>query len=136
MIAQGATATMEAWSPKEKPNASFSHPWCSGASSVIIRHLLGVRPLELGWARTLVMPQISSLRNITAKIATKRGELGYRVVPGEQSAGLTTLRLSVRFATRLKLCLPPPHGAEPSDATTMTVNGAATRAKRDKASHL
>jgi alpha-L-rhamnosidase len=42
MIQQGATATMEAWSPDEKPNLSFSHPWCSGPNSVIVRHLLGV----------------------------------------------------------------------------------------------
>ena len=37
MIAQGATITMEAWRPADKPNMDWAHPWCSAPAFIIPR---------------------------------------------------------------------------------------------------
>lgn len=44
MIREGATACFEAWGKDEKWNTSFCHPWASGAVSVLIEELAGLRP--------------------------------------------------------------------------------------------
>jgi len=43
LIAQKSkTPNLQAWTVEEKENSSWSHPWCAGPNSVIIRRLLGL----------------------------------------------------------------------------------------------
>ena len=45
MLNAGAT-TMEVWQESDKPNLSWSHPWCSAPASAIPLLLMGVAPID------------------------------------------------------------------------------------------
>ena len=72
-LRQGATTTMEAWTPGEKPNLTWSHPWMAFPLSLITRWLLGVRPLAAGFARVLIQPQPGPLTRAGGVVPTPRG---------------------------------------------------------------
>jgi hypothetical protein len=57
MINAGATTTMEVWTVSDKPNLSWSHPWCSAPANAIPRYLMGILPIAQGWSRAAVRPQ-------------------------------------------------------------------------------
>lgn len=44
MLREGATACFEAWGKDQKWNTSLCHPWASGAISILIEDLAGLRP--------------------------------------------------------------------------------------------
>ena len=122
MIKQGATATMEAWTTGEKGNASWSHPWCSGPNSIIIRLLLGVKPLLPGWTKMSFMPQPSSLEWINATVATGKGSIP---VSFKQTATAVTATIGVPEGVSAKACLPAAHSLseELAAATTLKIDG-------------
>lgn len=122
MIKQGATATMEAWTTDEKGNASWSHPWCSGPNSIIVRLLLGIKPIMPGWSTMSFIPQPSSLEWINATVATGKGSIPATF---KQSATVATATLGVPEGVAAKVCLPAAHGlsAELATATTLRVDG-------------
>ena len=73
MLKQGATCTMETWPAGLAPGSggtggTWSHPWCAGPNSVIVRRLLGMKPIELGWSRFEFAPQPSTLGAINATV--------------------------------------------------------------------
>eukprot|EP00039_Didymoeca_costata_P005722 m.83920 g.83920 ORF g.83920 m.83920 type:complete len:1143 (-) comp12945_c1_seq2:86-3514(-) len=75
MIKQGATATMEAWTRKEKPNLTWSHPWAASPANVIPRLLFGIKALLPGYSRVEIKPQPGTLKSGTITIPTVRGAL-------------------------------------------------------------
>jgi len=75
MIKQGATTTMEAWTPDEKPNLSWSHPWGASPGNVIVRFLFGIRPVEPGYAVIEVKPQPGALPSGQLSLPTLRGTI-------------------------------------------------------------
>ena len=120
MIAQGATATMEAWDRGEKPNLTWSHPWCSGPNSVLVRLLLGITPAGLGWSRMQFAPQPSNLTSITAAVPTTRGTVQVAIVQGPN---VFEANLTVPPAIpRTRICIPPAH-AGAHGAPELTING-------------
>ena len=121
MIKQGATATMEAWEPSEKPNLSWSHPWCAGPNSIIVRHLLGVQPLQLGWRRMQFAPQPSALRAINATVPSLLGRIAVTIANGPAQFCAT---LTVPAGATARACLPPAHGVASDAATTLELDGA------------
>lgn len=73
MIRAGSTVALEAWDWKYKNNLDWNHAWGAAPASVIPRWLVGVRPLEPGFARILVAPQPGPLADLTARVPTIRG---------------------------------------------------------------
>jgi alpha-L-rhamnosidase len=128
MIAQGATATMEAWTRDEKPNLSWSHPWCAGANSVIVRLLLGVQPLSPGWTRWQFAPQPSSLPAIQATVPSLRGTINVTISNGGGGGGFSAT-LTVPEGTLARVCLPPAHGTSAKLAAALKLDG--TEAKSE-----
>jgi hypothetical protein len=149
MIAQGATCTMETWPSGTAPGSggtggTWSHPWCASPNSVIVRMLLGVRPVALGWSRFSFTPQISSLRTINATVPivvspspvpVPNGGSAATSFPAEvavqlqQSASALTADLVVPPGTSARVCLPAPHAMpDPSQARTLTLDGKAVAA--------
>lgn len=110
-LRQGATTTMESWTPGEKPNLTWSHPWMAFPLSLITRWLLGVRPLAAGYARVLVQPQPGPLARAGGVVPTLRGPVAVAVA---QVLGLNVLPTA--FAMNLTLpggvggtaCMPLP----------------------------
>ena len=82
MMDFGATVTMEAWSPRYKPNLDMNHAWGTPPLNVISRHVLGVTPLEPGFTKVLVRPQTGSLVFVSGKVPTARGPVSVGVANG------------------------------------------------------
>jgi hypothetical protein len=73
MIDVGATITMEAWDAKFKPNLDWNHAWGAAPANIIPRYVLGVRPLEPGFAKILIAPQPGPLKHAQGVVPTPRG---------------------------------------------------------------
>ena len=58
MIEQGAGSPMEAWDPALKSNTTYSHPWAGSPAYLVYRGTLGIAPLEPGYKRFSVTPQL------------------------------------------------------------------------------
>ena len=73
MMKQGATITMEAWNSRVKPNLDWNHAWGATPLNTISRFLLGVTPLEPGFAKVRIAPHPAGLKKVSARIPTIRG---------------------------------------------------------------
>lgn len=84
----GATIAHEAWDPVFKPNEDWNHAWGAAPANIIPRWLMGVRPIDPGFARFLVNPQPGSLDWAELRFPSIRGPIrvrferrvGYRIV--------------------------------------------------------
>ena len=79
MLRAGSTITMEAWDIKFKPNLDWNHAWGAAPANIIPRYVLGVRPLQPGFAKVLVQPQIGALKRVEGKVPTIRGPVHVKV---------------------------------------------------------
>ena len=73
MIDFGATMTMEAWNVNSKPNLDLNHPWGAVPLNIISRYILGVTPLEPGFAKVSVRPHAGGLERVRGTVPTARG---------------------------------------------------------------
>ena len=76
MMDKGATITMEFWdlTLKEKWRVpDMNHAWSTAPLNVIARCILGVTPLEPGFSRISIRPQLGSLLQVKARIPTAVG---------------------------------------------------------------
>jgi alpha-L-rhamnosidase len=78
-LRQGATTTMEAWNASEKPNLTWSHPWAASPADIILRWLLGIRPLSPGFTRVIIQPQLGTLTSARGTLPTLRGAIAVEV---------------------------------------------------------
>jgi alpha-L-rhamnosidase len=85
MMDLGSTVTLEAWDPVYKPNLDWNHAWGAAPANIIARHVLGVEPLEPGFAKVLLRPQPGSLEAVEGYVPTIRGRVavGIRQTPGK-----------------------------------------------------
>ena len=81
MMKQGATITMEAWNSRVKPNLDWNHAWGATPLNAISRFLLGVTPLEPGFRRVAIRPQIGWLVSARGTIPTAVGPITVEVTP-------------------------------------------------------
>ncbi len=82
MMDFGSTTTMEAWAVKYKPNLDLCHAWGTAPINVISRFVLGVTPMEPGFAKIRVRPQIGSLTRVEGMVPTAKGPVNVRVERG------------------------------------------------------
>ena len=75
MMEFGATITMESWNMEVKPNQDLNHAWSATPLSMISRFVLGVTPLEPGFAKVLVKPQIGRLSAVSGTVPTVKGPI-------------------------------------------------------------
>lgn len=75
MLNQGATITWEAWDQSIKPNQDWNHAWGAAPGNIIARHILGVQPLEPGYGRVRIAPQLGYLKEVEGVVPTIRGSL-------------------------------------------------------------
>jgi alpha-L-rhamnosidase len=110
-LRQGATTTMESWTPEEKPNLTWSHPWMAFPLSLITRWLLGVRPLSAGFAQVLVQPQPGPLARAGGVVPTPRGPVAVAVAQALGPDLLPTafwMNLTLPGGVRGTACAPLP----------------------------
>ena len=75
MIELGSTITLEAWDNKYKNNLDWNHAWGAAPANIITRKLAGVEPLEPGFKKIRIKPQIASLDWIKAEVPSIRGTI-------------------------------------------------------------
>lgn len=75
MINVGATAVMEAWTRKEKPNLSWSHPWASAPASAVVWGLFGIEATTPAFKSFVVKPQPGNLTTASIKVPTMSGAI-------------------------------------------------------------
>jgi alpha-L-rhamnosidase len=76
MIAQGAGATMEAWTPAEKPNLTYSHPWAASPAFTIPQGMFGINPTAPGYDRFEIKPQPGTVTWGHITSPSVKGEIG------------------------------------------------------------
>lgn len=73
MIRGGSTITWEAWDVAYKENLDWNHAWGAAPANIIVRQLLGVQPLQPGFSRFSIKPQLGKLRHAKGKIPSIKG---------------------------------------------------------------
>ncbi|MFC1550001.1 alpha-L-rhamnosidase C-terminal domain-containing protein [Candidatus Neomarinimicrobiota bacterium] len=74
-----AANTTEAWDPSGKLDMSKSHTWGSSAGNMIQRGLMGINPLEPGFKKISIKPQIGNLKFANIDFPTIRGTVHVNV---------------------------------------------------------
>ena len=117
MIASGSTITMEAWDHKYKNNLDWNHAWGAAPANIIPRYLLGIRPLEPGFAKVLIQPQPGPLEQVSGTMPTIRGPIKVSL----QNTEVQPLELRIDIPTRVtaKVGLPVRH----RESTTLVLDG-------------
>jgi alpha-L-rhamnosidase len=75
MIRSGSTITMEAWDLKYKPNSDWNHAWGAAPANIIPRYMWGIEPVEPGYAKAIIKPQLSTLKFSEISVPTIRGNI-------------------------------------------------------------
>lgn len=103
MVRHGATMTYEAWDDKFKNNQDWNHAWGAAPANVIPRYVVGVRPLEPGFARMLISPQTSTLKSVEAVVPTIRGSVEVDI---QSSSEKYVMRVKIPANTVAEVDLP------------------------------
>jgi hypothetical protein len=99
----------QVWTAKDKPNLSWSHPWCSAPANIVPRRLMGVQPLAPGYVHFEVYPQPAQLAWATLSLPTTRGKILLRF---NQTASVFNASLTIPQGSTARVCLPPPTAAQ------------------------
>ena len=103
MLDLGSTMTLEAWDPSVKRNLTWNHAWGAAPANIITRYLLGVRPLEPGYTKILIAPELGTLKWMQGKVPTPRGPV--RVAWQSNPASLD---LDIPAGATARVLLPSP----------------------------
>jgi hypothetical protein len=76
MIAQGAGATMEAWTTTEKSNLTYSHPWAASPAFNIPQGMFGINPTSPGYDTLDIKPQPGTISWAHITSPSVKGEIG------------------------------------------------------------
>jgi len=104
MIAEGSTITMEAWGNQFKGNQDWNHAWGAVPANIIPRRLMGVTPLEPGFGRIQIKPQVGSLSSASLKTPTIRGPV--YVTFNQQTEGAISLTVKIPANTTTDVYVP------------------------------
>lgn len=75
MIRSGSTITMEAWDMKYKPNSDWNHAWGAAPANIIPGFMWGISPVDPGYAKAVIKPQLSILKQSSIVVPTIRGNI-------------------------------------------------------------
>ena len=117
MLRVGSTITLEAWDNQFKPNQDWNHAWGAAPGNIIPRYLLGIRPLEPGFSKVLIQPQLASLKNVSATVPTIRGPI--QIAVENQSGKPFTMKVTIPANMTARVGLP----RRGSTSTTVVVDG-------------
>lgn len=99
----GTTITLEAWDNKYKPNQDWNHAWGAAPANIIPRCLVGVQPIEPGFAKARIKPQVGSLASGSAEVPTVRGAIlvDFASTPGKSFTLNVTLPANIEAVVYL-----------------------------------
>lgn len=117
MVRQGATTTWETWALEQKKNASLFHPATAFTGYILASRVMGVQPLEPGYKKIRIQPQLGPLRHGEIRVPTLYGpvEVSCMQDPGRRFL----LQVDVPPNTTAQIWLP----RMGSDDVTVRVDG-------------
>ena len=115
MVRHNATITYEAWDGKFKNNQDWNHAWGAAPANIIPRWVVGVRPLEAGWSKMVIAPQVGDLKFISAAVPTIKGEVKVDINSTLNGYGA---RISIPANTEARVVLPAK-----SEVKELRING-------------
>ena len=118
----GSTITLEAWDEKYKPNLDWNHAWGAVPANTIPRKLMGIEPIQPGFARIRVRPQIAGLSHATIRNPSPRGPIDLEI---KKETGEWQATLGVPAEVVAEFHLP----TADADRVTATHDGAAVKPK-------
>lgn len=102
MLELGSTMTLEAWDATFKPNLTWNHAWGAAPANIISRFVLGVRPLEPGYARILIAPQPGDLKWARGKVPTAVGPVKVAV----ENVASFKIQVEIPSGAKARIVLP------------------------------
>jgi len=75
MIVSGSTISMEAWDIKYKPNTDWNHAWGAVPANIIPSGTWGIIPVEPGYSKSRIKPQLAGLKSSKIEVPTIRGSI-------------------------------------------------------------
>jgi hypothetical protein len=100
----GTTITLEAWDNKYKPNQDWNHAWGAAPANIIPRYLIGIQPLEPGFAKVQIKPQAGTLKTACLDLPTVRGTIHVEFVSEPERSFVLDVELPAN--TEAVVCLP------------------------------
>jgi alpha-L-rhamnosidase len=110
----GSTVTLEAWDIKYKPNLDWNHAWGAAPMNIIPRYMLGVQPLEPGFAKVSIAPQLGALESVATTVPTVKGPIS---IEAKQSDDGFSLTFEIPDDVLAEISIPA------SENATLTVDG-------------
>ncbi|MFW5884240.1 MAG: alpha-L-rhamnosidase C-terminal domain-containing protein [bacterium] len=123
----GSTISLEAWDDSIKPNQDWNHAWGAAPANAIPFGLMGVRPLEPGWARAIVDPRPGSLAWAESRVPTVRGAITVRVT---NTGGLFSVEVDV--PANMTVTVGAPSRGHAPDQLVVDGRTVAARRERDR----
>lgn len=121
MIREGSTVSMEAWGNKYKPNQDWNHIWGAAPGNIIMRELIGVKPVLPGWNRFQIKPQLGELEWAKAKVPTIKGAV---TVKYSQAGTTFSMEVKIPGNTEAEVILPAR-----KDKNRVSINGKQVKAR-------
>ena len=106
-IQAGSTISFEAWDDKYKPNQDWNHAWGAAPADLLPHKFLGVEPLEPGWDRIRIRPQVAGTALAEGIVPTVKGPVNVSVRQDEKRY---LLHLELPSNTRSSIQIPCPKG--------------------------
>ena len=126
----GSTISLEAWDDSIKPNQDWNHAWGAAPANAIPFGLMGVRPLDPGWARAVVDPQPGSLSWAESRVPTVRGPITVRVT---NTGGLFAVEADVPANMSVTVGVPAGTRSPGDAADQLVADGRVVPARREGA---
>lgn len=101
MIESGGTMTWEAWNEEVKPNLDWNHAWGAAPANIIARRLAGIGPLNPGFERALIDPQIGNIEFVSFTQPTMQGPISISI---SQTSNRT--EYVINSPVPVRFCLP------------------------------
>ena len=79
MMDFGSSLTMEAWNVRTKPNLDLNHAWGAVPLNIISRYVLGVMPLEPGFAKISIAPKSDGVKSVKGTVPTVKGPVSIEI---------------------------------------------------------
>ena len=117
MMRLGSTVTTEAWDVKYKANNGWTHAWSASPANILPRKLLGIEPIEPGFAKVRILPRPANLQFAEARLPTIRGAIQARFE--RLNDGAFQLDVTLPANMRAEISLPDLGSASPA----LRVNG-------------
>jgi alpha-L-rhamnosidase len=126
IVADENSTLPELWTTRraKADSSTLNHSWTGGPLTLLSQYVAGLAPVEPGWTRYQIRPQLGSLRRVEAVVDSASGRISAKLA---RTVDRFVLELESPVGTTAELLLPVPlAGTTP---TAILLNGAPLTAK-------